>query len=176
MQSGSPCVSIHLVVAESFDAAFARHAPGFKLRPEDDGDRPFLMHLFCACSPLAATLPLALLESQARFQIDAHRANHPAGMRRIVEDRDGPIGRIFLDWSGTGSVHGVDIAVLPDRRRGAVGISMLRAWLEVADAIRRSTRLEVVHDNPARSLYRRLGFRAIDDGPMVSMERPARDQ
>lgn len=149
-------------------------APGLTIRPEVEGDRAFLVHLFCACSPLAATLPRLLLERQAALQIDAHRASHPCGMRRIVEDFEGPIGRVVLDWAGLGSVHGVDIAVLPDRRSSGAGLGMLRAWLEVADAIGRVARLEVTHDNPARRLYARLGFRALDNGPVVTMERPAR--
>lgn len=163
-----------MVPEKSYDAAFTRMAPGLTIRPEVEGDRAFLVHLFCACSPLAATLPRLLLERQAALQIDAHRASHPSGMRRIVEDLDGPIGRVVLDWAGADSVHGVDIAVLPDRRSSGAGLSLLRAWLEVADAVGRSTRLEVTHDNPARRLYRRLGFRAVDDGPVVTMGRPAR--
>lgn len=175
MQSGSPAIANDEDPATDFDATFMRLAPGFMIRPEVEGDRFFLIELFCACSPLAASLPRLLLESQAGLQIDAHSASHPGGMRRIVEDREGPIGRIFLDWAGAGSVHGVDIAILPDRRRGAAGFALLRTWLQVADAINRPTRLEVRYDNPARTLYRRLGFREIDDGPMVSMERSPRD-
>lgn len=165
---------VALPPAASFDAAFARRAPGFTVRAEGDHDRAFLVRLFCACSPLAAVLPPTLLDRQAQLQIDAHHAAHPAGMRRIVEDGDGPIGRIFVDWTDENSVHGVDIAVLPDRRRGAAATAMLRAWLEVADAVGRSARLEVTHDNPARRLYRRLGFCETEDGPIVIMERPAR--
>lgn len=159
--------------AAAFDGEMARRAPALSVRAEIPNDLGFLIDLFCACSPMAGQLPPFLLEQQARLQIGAHTTNHPAAMRRIIGDGHGPTGRIMVDWSGTGAVHGIDIAVLPDRRVGAAGVHMMRSWLEVADTLGRPARIEVVADNPARRLYERLGFRATSDGPIIEMLRDA---
>lgn len=171
MQSASLASANFTDPHAAFDATFTRRAPAFTSRPEAAADQDFLIRLFCACSPLAPHLPPVLLESQARLQIASHNHNNPLAMRRIIDGSDGPIGRIMVDWTGESWVHGIDIAVLPDRRRGAPGAMMMRAWLDVADAIGRPAKIEVVADNPVRRFYERLGFRAVSDGPVVDMVR-----
>ncbi|MBD3730131.1 MAG: hypothetical protein IE933_10535 [Sphingomonadales bacterium] len=160
--------------AAAFDDAFRRRAPAFRLRAEENTDREFLMSLACACSPLAVTLPRILLEQQARMQLDAHRFAHPEAMYRIVEDDEGPRGRIIVDWKAGGGSHGVDVAVMPGKREGAPGLQMLRSWIEIADRFGLSSRLEVLHDNTAFRIYERLGFAVVGDhsSPMLVMIRP----
>lgn len=161
--------------SELFDAALRRRAPELGVRPETEGDEQFLTELYIACSPLAAVLPRELLEQQASIQRASHRQQHPDSMRRIVLRGDVPVGRIAVDWDMRGVAYGIDIAVLPAARRTLAGPHMLRAWLEVADALRLACTLDVVAANPARCLYRRLGFvEAAGLGPaepIVAMER-----
>ena len=161
----------------SFDAAFAARAPGLGCRPERAADAGFLTDLFIACSPLRTMLPVPMLVQQAAFQHAAHRAEHPNAMWRVTMSGDRPIGRIVVDWSGRES-YGVDIAALPDARATGVGLHMLRAWIDVVDRLGLPARLDVRADNPARNIYRRLGFAPAPDkgiwSPVATMLRPAR--
>lgn len=163
----------------TFDLAFSNRAGKLSIRPEVDEDRDFLVALFVACSPMAASMPTALLHMQANMQIDSHRSAHPNAMRRIVCADGSPIGRIMVDWNIDHCTHGIDIAVLPDARGTGAGLHMLRAWLATADQMRQTCRLEVISDNPARHIYAKLGFVAQAetlDQPSIVMIRPTRDQ
>lgn len=119
-----------------------------------------------------------MLSQQAAMQRASHNRNYPDAMHRIVE-RDGtPVGRIMLNWGGAEFVHGIDVAVLPQRRTGAVGLHMLTAWVRVADMLGKPCSLEVVADNPARRIYERLGFVITpdcgEDAIILTMVRPAK--
>lgn len=144
--------------AALFDRAFVRRARVLAVRPEKEGDERFLMELFEACSPLVGLLPPLLMDLQARAQLAGHRHSHPGAMRRIVTYKGEPIARIMVNWHASAASHGVDIAALPRVRHTQVGSHLLRAWLEVADALERVCTLEVLPANRARLLYRRLGF------------------
>jgi GNAT superfamily N-acetyltransferase len=161
--------------AEAFDDAFARRARALVIRVETDADAPFLSDLFVRCSPLRDTLPAQLLAQQWRMQSASHRAAHPAAMRRIVTAAGLPVGRIVIDWTPIDLSEGVDIAVDPDYRASGAGLHLLRAWLDVADALRKTCTLTVLAANPARHIYARLGFVATeqpsDGAPLLDMTR-----
>lgn len=143
---------------QSYDRTFMRRAPDLRIRPETEADARFLTALFADCSPLANVLPPQLLALQAEAQQASHCQQHPAAMRRIVMRGGAPIGRFVVDWSLPGVAHAVDLAVLQCARHTLAGPHLLKAWLEVADASGRRCTLEVLADNRARLLYRRLGF------------------
>jgi GNAT superfamily N-acetyltransferase len=149
--------------AEAFDDAFARRAPKLAIRAETEADAPFLRDLFARCSPMRDALPPELLAHQAWMQDASHRSAHPAAMRRIVVAEGLPVGRIIVDWTPTDHSRGIDIAVDPDYRATGAGLHLLRAWLDVADALRKPCRLTVLAVNPARGIYARLGFVAAQD-------------
>jgi GNAT superfamily N-acetyltransferase len=75
-----------------------------------------------------------------------------------------PVARFLVDWSSQRApvVYGIDVAVHPARRAGAVGFWLLRAWVRTCDWLERPAQLHVVPHNPARRLYRRLGFVETD--------------
>lgn len=164
--------------AEEYDRAFSAYRTGAMARTETPEDLPALTALAVACSPMRNSLPAAMIEQQAGWQVRAHAAAYPDAMRRAIE-RDGRlIGHIVVDWHAAGEVQGVDIAVDPAERAGAPGLAMLRAWLAVADAHRLACRLTVRQDNPARRIYRFLGFVELagqsPDAPNVEMARAPR--
>lgn len=165
--------------AAAFDTDFLRRAPEFSIRPETVADTPFLNTLFLRCSPLAALLPGPMLLQQAALQCEGHRAQHPYATGRIVLVDRVPMGRILVDWSVKNYTHCVDIAVLPDRRSGAAGLHLLRAWTAVADAGGMTAGLTVQRDNPARRIYARIGFVPLEGAdlrhPLVEMRRPCLD-
>lgn len=162
--------------AIEFDMAFHRRAPSLTSTPESGSDEDFLTDLFCQCSPLADMMPPGLLRQQAEMQRASHRASHPLAMGRVIRNADYAIGRIMIDWTGEQDIYGVDIAVLPTWRRSQAGLAMLRAWLDVSDAVQRPCWLDVFVDNPARRIYQRLGFVALpgqaDTFASISLRRP----
>jgi GNAT superfamily N-acetyltransferase len=160
----------------SFDAAFIRRAPTLAIRAEVATDAPFLHDLFIRCSPLRDALPREMLTRQWRLQDASHRDAYPAAMRRIVSADGRSIGRIVIDWTPNDHSQGIDLAVDPEHRATGAGLHLLRAWLEVADVLRKPCRLTVIAANPARRIYARLGFVAQqnfrDSGLLLEMARP----
>lgn len=144
--------------ARAFDAAFAQRAPALLIAPETESDRAGLRDLFAACSPLSNLLAGPLIEMQFASQEATLRATRPLAMRRVVRVSGTLIARIIVDWQEPGASYGVDIAVHPDHRRSGAGLAMLRAWLAVADEQGRTSTLDVIADNSARTIYRKLGF------------------
>ena len=67
----------------------------------------------------------------------------------------------------------VDVAILPMTRGLGYGTWLLTSWLQVADRLGMTTSLRVWRDNPANTLYQRLGFvvEADDGDPMATMTR-----
>ncbi|MFL9839743.1 GNAT family N-acetyltransferase [Sphingomonas sp. ST-64] len=162
--------------AGAFDRAFVARAPNLTCRPQRRDDAEFLTDLFVACSPMAGMLPDPLLRHQALIQRVAHDTAHPEAMQRIAELEGRPIGRFMIAWRSAES-HGVDLAVMPEARATGAGLYFLRAWIEVADAVRVPAVLEVAIENPALRIYRRLGFEVAEGqqtGPVVTMRRPVR--
>lgn len=167
---------------EAFDRALAARSDRLECRQEESADAAFLHALAARCSPLHSLLPAPMLEQQAAAQEASHRAQHPDAMRRIAAVAGVRAGRIVIDWGPVGVSHGVDIAVLPELRSSGVGLHLLRAWLDVADAGGWRCTLDVSRANPAIRLYAHLGFRVVDgqsgpeEHPFVRMARPPKRQ
>ena len=169
MMSGDP--------AQIFDTAVAESGAGFSVRQELPKDTHFLETLYRATAPMAYILPPVMLLQQHQMQEANFGAQYPQAMWRILLRSGQPVGRIIIDWSGSASVHGVDIAVLPDESGRGGGLVLLRAWLKACDAQARPASLFVRADNRARRLYTHLGFAEVPgqsaDTPMIEMARAA---
>ena len=157
-----------------FAAEVAALLPDIGLRIERNEDGPFRIALFVACSALAGTLPLSMIEQQAKFQDQGYRTAFPLATRWIVLRNDQPIGRIIIDWGIDSLSHCVDLALFPAEQGAGLGTYLLQAWVTVSDRLGRATRLEVLANHGARGAYGRLGFVAIDDNyqPNIIMVRP----
>lgn len=71
-------------------------------------------------------------------------------------------GRLYVHRSH-GLLHIIDIALLPKMRGRGIGTRILNDLLTEAGAAGSSVRIYVENFNPARRLYERLGFRAIEE-------------
>jgi ribosomal protein S18 acetylase RimI-like enzyme len=163
--------------------ALASRAPAWTFRPLETRDEPFLATLFAdgqretfaRMGIPVEVLGDTLFGTQLRGREASWRHAHPASSAIVTEACGRPVGYMRLDFSTPGESLGVDIAVLRAERRGALGRRMLEAWLAVCDAHALTARLHVMPDNPARLLYRRLGFRSPDPTAVpVPMLRPPR--
>ena len=156
---------------------------GIVLRPAIDDDRAFERVLFEAARPDAALLaawPEAarkpFLDQQFQFQTAHYAWAYPDADRFIVVADDKPIGRLILSRASDAWCV-VDIALMPDRRGTGLGTRLLQGVQSAAAQARASTvQLTVDMHNPARRLYERLGFAAVDEAiPNVVMAWPVPD-
>jgi ribosomal protein S18 acetylase RimI-like enzyme len=152
-------------------------ALGVRFRPIRDEDIPFL------CSLYASTRAEELAptgwppEVQARFLADQFELQRrhwdkfmPAAERMVIERGDSPIGRLYVD-SRNDDLHVLDIALMPDSRGGGIGSAIFADLMRLAAASGRIVSIYVEKNNPALSLYRRLGFAPVrDEGVYDYME------
>ncbi|MDW9250051.1 GNAT family N-acetyltransferase [Burkholderia cepacia] len=128
--------------------------PAIRLRPACAADLPFLLTL------RRLTMTVYLQRVGAPTDDEAHdrriRANFDDAM--IVCDVDDAIGlpkvtRAAHEW------HVHQIQILPDHQGRGIGEAVLNALLADAARAHVPVSLSVLHGNPARRLYERLGFR-----------------
>ncbi len=144
----------------AFEAEFAQRAAGAALwvRPGRAGDEDFLYALFAATQGLHPALPDRFKRRQFESRNCAYALHFPQATTLLVGRAGRPIGAFVVDWTPSDCTWGVDLAVLPSERRGAAGWRLLCAWLAVSDQLGKPAGLSVTPDNPARRIYRRLGF------------------
>jgi ribosomal protein S18 acetylase RimI-like enzyme len=150
-----------------------------RLRPVADADRDFLVDLYGSTrdeelSMVAwdAATKRAFVDHQFSAQDAHYRANYPGATLDVVEVDGAPAGRMYVH-RGPSDIRIMDIALAPAFRGRGIGTSLLRTLMDEADASRRKLSIHVEMNNPARSLYDRLGFLpAGEHGIYVLMERP----
>jgi ribosomal protein S18 acetylase RimI-like enzyme len=149
-----------------------------RLRPVTAEDREFLVDLYhsvrepeLAHVPWDAATRRAFVEQQFRAQ-DAHYRQHYPGATLDVIELDGELaGRLYVH-RGASDIRIMDIALAPAFRGRGIGTGLLRALIAEAQASARKLSIHVEMNNPARTLYERLGFRvAGEHGVYVLMER-----
>jgi ribosomal protein S18 acetylase RimI-like enzyme len=149
-----------------------------RLRPVAGDDREFLVELYgsvrepeLAQVPWDAAARLAFVEHQFAAQ-DAHYREHYPGATLDVIEVDGVrAGRLYVH-RGPSDIRIMDIALAPEFRGKGFGSRLLRSLIAEADASGRKLSIHVEANNPARTLYERLGFRpAGEHGVYVLMER-----
>jgi ribosomal protein S18 acetylase RimI-like enzyme len=152
-------------------------AAGLRFRPMEDADLPFLAHLYASTrwEELAVTNWSDGQKSDfLRQQFDAqflHYSKHYAGTDFLVIDRGtARIGRLYLArWAREHRI--VDIAVLPEHRARGYGTALLTDLLDEASRAGKAVTIHVEKFNPARSLYRRLGFISVGEEGVYDLMR-----
>ncbi len=142
---------------------------GVTYRPMDDGDLPFVAELYASTrreEVAQAGWPPELQEAFLRQQHEAqhsHYSLHHGDAEWLIIERGGaPIGRLYLR-DDPERFHIVDISLLPESRGQGLGGAILRDVLDHAKGAGKGVSIRVEKFNPARRLYDRLGFRAIED-------------
>ncbi|QSQ21048.1 GNAT family N-acetyltransferase [Pyxidicoccus parkwayensis] len=151
------------------------------LRPVSASDEAFLFTLYASTREAEVAmwgLPPAQRDAFLRMQWMAQGrdwATRYAGAdHRVVLVEDTPAGRLLVARGET-EWRLVDISLLPAHQRTGVGTRLLRELLDEAAKAHVPLRLRVLHGNPARALYERLGFRlepvqGADGDPYLAME------
>lgn len=160
-----------------------RPAPGgcgLTLRPITEADRPFLARLYAStrADELAAVdWPQAekdrFLAEQFRAQHAHYTAHYPEAAFDLLEKDGAAVGRLYLAWWAR-ELRVIDIALLPEWRGRGLGSALMRGLIEAAAAAGKAVTIHVEKFNPALGLYRRLGFREVEDkGVYLLLEYPA---
>ena len=155
---------------------------GTRLRPVADGDREFLVELYASTreSELAqlqwdeATRD-AFIEHQFSAQDAHYRTHYPGATLDVVEVDGERAGRLYVH-RGPNDIRIMDIALAPAFRRRGIGTGLLSDLIAESEESGRKLSIHVEMNNPARTLYARLGFVPVgEQGVYVLMERaPAR--
>jgi ribosomal protein S18 acetylase RimI-like enzyme len=139
------------------------------LREVDPGDEEFLLRVYSSTreDELAVVgwsegQKTAFLRQQFDAQRTWWRENYAGADFRVIEADGVPAGRFYVH-RGRGEIRLVDIALLPEHRGGGIGTGLIRSLL--AEAAERGVPVtaHVEAFNPARELYKRLGFEEVEE-------------
>lgn len=144
-------------------------AGGLSVRPIRNADMDFLCALYASTrAEEMAQVPWSDAE-RAEFLAMQFEAQHSHYMRQyphaafwLVVKGDRPVGRLYLDeWEDEFRL--IDIALMPEHRGRGLGTLLLEDVMEAASVRGKVVRIHVEKNNPARTLYARLGYRQIED-------------
>jgi ribosomal protein S18 acetylase RimI-like enzyme len=140
-----------------------------ELRPVTGADREFLLELYASTrdEELAQVdweegARAAFLEHQFSAQDGHYRSNYPGATLDVIEIDGERAGRLYV-YRGGDDIRIMDIAVAPAFRGRGIGTGLLEALMAEARASGRTLSIHVEMQNPARSLYDRLGFVPIGE-------------
>jgi ribosomal protein S18 acetylase RimI-like enzyme len=151
-----------------------------RLRPVAPADRDFLLRLYASTREeelrqvdWPPEQKAAFLEQQFAAQDLHYRERYPGASLDVVEIGGAAAGRFYVArWER--EIRVMDVALLPEFRGRGIGTRLLRRLFEEADRSARAVSIHVESMNPARELYRRLGFALREDkGVYLLLERPA---
>ena len=135
-----------------------------QLRATTDADRDFLVELYASTrEPELAQVAWedgakdAFLEQQFSAQDLHYRSNYPGAALDVIEVDGERAGRLYV-YRGEKDIRIMDIALAPAFRGRGIGTGLLEELMDEARSSERSLSIHVEMQNPARSLYERLGF------------------
>lgn len=135
------------------------------LRPIIQDDLPFLKQLYfttreseLACMPFSIQEKNAFLEQQFSAQYSHYTSYYKTNSFYIIEYVNKPIGRWFIDcWQD--EIRIVDISLMPDHQNKGIGSYLIKNLFKTANINSIPVTIHVDQNNPARQLYKRLGFK-----------------
>jgi ribosomal protein S18 acetylase RimI-like enzyme len=154
-----------------------------RLRRYTDADIPFMKALYCSTreqelqyTPFTSAQADAFIEQQFQAQLTHYTTHYCRDRFDIIEVEAKPAGRLFVDY-GPGDIRIVDISLAPPFRSQGLGEYLLRTVIAQSQQLAVPVTIHVEHQNPARRLYERLGFRVKDASGQIYllMERLPRE-
>jgi ribosomal protein S18 acetylase RimI-like enzyme len=143
-------------------------APAVALRPEAPGDRAFLRELYGSTRELEmGVMPWSEDEKRAFLDLQFHaqdvyyHENYTDTDFLVIEVDGERAGRLYIQRAED-AIYVVDIALLPAHRGRGIGRRMMDEIVGEGRAQGKKVSIYVEYYNPARRLYDRLGFRALD--------------
>jgi ribosomal protein S18 acetylase RimI-like enzyme len=132
-------------------------------------DEPFLRTVYSSTRaeelaqvPWSDEQKQAFTEQQFSAQNAYYRQHYPTAQFSIIEVRGAPAGRLYIERLEN-EIRIMDIALLPEHRRAGLGTKLLRELQDEARTAGKALTIHVEKFNPALNLYRRLGFKQVED-------------
>lgn len=148
-----------------------------RLRPAGADDRDSLLRVYASTREEELRLvdwsdeqKAAFVRQQFEAQDAYYREHYEPATFDVIEVEGEPAGRLYVArWEE--EIRIMDIALLPEHRGRGIGTALLRALLDEAAEAGKRLSIHVELNNPARRLYERLGFAAVEErGVYVLME------
>jgi ribosomal protein S18 acetylase RimI-like enzyme len=147
--------------------ATALRRDSIALRPCADADAAFLRHLYGTTRedemrrvPWTDEEKRRFLDMQFTAQKTHYEEYYPDCEFLVIELDRQPVGRLYVD-RGEEDIRITDIALLPEFRGRGIGRVLMEEILAEGWCTGKAVTIHVEHDNPARRLYGRLGFRHV---------------
>ncbi|HEX9946692.1 MAG TPA: GNAT family N-acetyltransferase [Allosphingosinicella sp.] len=142
---------------------------GVSCRPMGEADLPFVSAVYAstrteevASTGWPAEMQQQFLAHQADAQHRHYQRNYPDADWLVIERAGKPIGRLYLEeWPS--QIRLIDISLLPEGRGAGVGGAILADLQDAAAAAGKALTIHVERNNPAMTLYLRLGFAKVDE-------------
>lgn len=142
---------------------------GLLCRPRTDADLPFLFGLYAStrAEEVAGTgwLPeqqVQFLQQQFQAQHHHYTTYYPDAEWLVVEHGGERVGRLYLEeWPS--QIRIIDIALVPGARGRGFGGALIADVFRRARSVGKKVSIHVEKNNPAMTLYRRLGFVTAED-------------
>jgi ribosomal protein S18 acetylase RimI-like enzyme len=142
---------------------------GLSYRMTTDADLPVLTKIYASTrtDEVAQTgwppqQQRAFLQMQFEAQHKHYRDHYPDAAWLLITQGVTPVGRLYLeDWPN--QLRIIDVALLSEFRGKGWGQAILRDLMDATAPTNRAVSIHVEKNNPAMSLYLRLGFEAIED-------------
>lgn len=141
----------------------------YSMRPMLAVDEPFLYRVYASTReeelkqvPWSEEQKTEFLKMQHQAQHTYYQEVYDKATYEIICTEGKDIGRLYVDRREE-EICIVDIALLPEYRRHGIGTRILKNLLKESDERGVALRIHVEFNNPALALYKRLGFKKIED-------------
>lgn len=139
------------------------------LRPITEEDMEFLSDLYSSTrleEMVASGWPQDQITTFLKQQFDAqhqhYQKHYPDANWDVIEYQNEAIGRLYLEeWPS--QLRIIDIALLPNWRNKGIGGWYLNKVINQAKNLNKAVSIHVERNNPAMTLYKRLGFKKIEE-------------
>ncbi len=146
-------------------------------RPITENDMPFLCHLYgttradeMAMVPWSDEQKQEFIEMQFNAQHTFYQEQFDQAEFKIVMLEKEEVGRLYTDQRDA-EIRIIDIALLPEFRGQGIGHRLLNDIIEQAKHLSLPITIHVEKNNPAMSLYQRLGFTRVEDQGVYDLMR-----
>jgi ribosomal protein S18 acetylase RimI-like enzyme len=150
---------------------------GLSFRAITDADSDFLCRLYGTTREAELAMLPWTEEQKSEFIAMQFNAQHTFYMEQfgnaefnIIKKNNTEIGRLYLDRRDE-EFRIIDIALLPAYQKMGLGRALLQDVLEEAAESALPVTIHVEKNNPALSLYERLGFTVVEDQGVYNLMR-----